>query len=139
MQDAGENEYPSSEQQTNMKWFCDLSLVDLRSMAMCARGCVWGSGCVTAPCKRCIRIGTSPQCNQQENKLWLLKITNVGSSHYKRWETSIISRLHMQPLESVPTSSDVPPRAEIFGIDAPGAPRGPSRGRQYRPPARPRR
>ena len=44
-----------------------------------------------------------------------------------------------EPLESVPTSSDVPPHAEIFGIDAPGAPRGPSRGRQCRPPARPRR
>ena len=60
LQDAGENEYPSNEQQTNMKWFCDLSLVDLRSMAVCARGCVWGSGCITAPCKRRIRIGTSP-------------------------------------------------------------------------------
>ena len=43
MQDAGENEYPSNEQQTNIKWFCDFSLVDLKSMAMCARGCgIWG-------------------------------------------------------------------------------------------------
>ena len=42
MQDAGGNEYPPNEQQTNLIWFRDLSLVNLRSMAMCVRECVWG-------------------------------------------------------------------------------------------------
>ena len=36
------NEYPSNEQQINLKWFRDLSILDLISMAMCVRGCVWG-------------------------------------------------------------------------------------------------
>ena len=37
MQDAGGNEYPPNEQQTNTKWFCNLLRVDMKSMAMCAR------------------------------------------------------------------------------------------------------
>ena len=53
MQDAGGNEYPSNEQQTNMKWFCNLSHVDLVEINgnVCARVCVGAQG-VTAPCRR---------------------------------------------------------------------------------------